>query len=574
MGTWRTQQSPWSWLIGFILLLALVLRCYAALRLTAHIDEASTLLAIHRVAEIGLPILPSGSAYFQGATLSYLLTPLHWLGWADITGDLTLLRLPEVIAGTAAVWLTYVLGSRVSGNARVGTLAALLLALDPISVQWSAHVRMYAPLQALSLGLILTFLSLLTGPPRRRRLVLFVALWWIAIFTHVSAALLLPAMGLIALRVHGRSLLSGRRDLILALGLGAAAAGSLLGINALFGQARAGTEATAPLPWIRFVGDHVIDLGALTEIDLTLWRSLFLMGEQSRLASLPPLFIIGASLAIVVGWLPLGRRLNSHREIEYRVVTGALLACYWLPVLIVSAVATSPRPRYLLLVQPLSYIILASAAVSLRWNWNRRETSFRFVRHASLAVPGAVALLLLVHLGRGLVWLGEHPVVMPNYVNALSYVNLRHQPGELVLVSMPSPAYLVLSDVDDLRYLAGPDDRPPGQSRVERYTRLAPNGQRIDYWIGVGAIASTAELCETFINNPDAWLVLEDARHLNHGWAYGGDMAEVITGMTVETYRAPGGAVVRRAQEVSLSNHLRQLCGIRLATFENGFLGR
>jgi len=32
--------------------------------------------------------------------------------------------------------------------------------------------------------------------------------------------------------------------------------------------------------------------------------------------------------------------------------------------------------------------------------------------------------------------------------------------------------------------------------------------------------------------------------------------------------------VVRRAHEVSLSNHLRQLCGIRLATFENGFLGR
>ncbi|MDQ3044474.1 MAG: glycosyltransferase family 39 protein, partial [Chloroflexota bacterium] len=253
MGTWDTTRLRGLWPIGVIVLVALVLRGSAALRLTAHIDEASSVLAMHRVAETGLPILPSGSTYFQGATLSYLLAPLAWFGWADLDDDLGLLRLPAVIAGTVAVWLTYQLGMRVSGSARVGGFAALFLALDPISIQWSAHARMYAPLQALSLGLMLTFLHLLTMPPRRRRLLLFVALWWVAIFTHITAALLLPAMGLIAFRAHGRNLFGERRHLTLGLCLGATSVVALLGLNASFGQARAGTNATAGLPWIHFV---------------------------------------------------------------------------------------------------------------------------------------------------------------------------------------------------------------------------------------------------------------------------------------------------------------------------------
>ncbi|MDQ3044053.1 MAG: hypothetical protein M3R06_02720, partial [Chloroflexota bacterium] len=310
-----------------------------------------------------------------------------------------------------------------------------------------------------------------------------------------------------------------------------------------------------------------------TELDLTLWRSLFLIGEPSRLASLPPLLIIAASVLAIAQWLNRAQWFNERHEIQHRTVTGALLACYWLPVLIVSAVATSPRPRYLLLVQPLGYIIIATALLSPRWTRRVPALFGRSIRYMRVATPCAVALLLFIDVGRGVMWLEEHPVVMPDYARALAYVNARHQPGELVLVSMPPPAYLIVDDVDDLRYLAGPDDRSVDQSRVERYTRLDSSGQRTDYWIGASAIASTRELCETFIANPDAWLVLEDARHLNYNWAYGGDMADVIINMTSPRYRAPGGAVVRRAHELPLSSPLRQTCGLGLVTVDNGGLG-
>lgn len=190
--------------------LGLVLRLIAANRLTLQIDEAASLLGGIAVAERGIPILPSGTLYLHGATLSYLLAPLVRLGF-DGLADLHALRLLNALIGSLAVILTYRLGLLATGRPWLAWAAALLVAVDPISVQWSGHLRMYALLQVLTLAIALTFLRALDEGERIP--VLMVALFAIAAFTHVGIALLWPPMVLIAVLLCGATLLDANRGL-------------------------------------------------------------------------------------------------------------------------------------------------------------------------------------------------------------------------------------------------------------------------------------------------------------------------------------------------------------------------
>jgi hypothetical protein len=132
-------------------------------------------------------------------------------------------------------------------------------------------------------------------------------------------------------------------------------------------------------------------------------------------------------------------------------------------------------------------------------------------------------------------------VVEPDHVAALGYVAAERQPGEAVAVALPATAYLALGGRDGLYFLAGAADHP----RVDRYTRLADDGRRTDYWAGADAIASTAALCAFLRDEPDAWLVVDQQR-LSVGWAYAGPFADVLTGATREVYRARRDALVLR----------------------------
>src|SRR5690606_15397841 len=70
------QYTGWVPVIFLVLVgLGGILRLIAAHTLTPHVDEGASLLAAHAVAERGFPILPSGTVYTQGATLSYLTAP-------------------------------------------------------------------------------------------------------------------------------------------------------------------------------------------------------------------------------------------------------------------------------------------------------------------------------------------------------------------------------------------------------------------------------------------------------------------------------------------------------------------
>ena len=128
------EQLVWAPLaVGITVIVGLLLRLTAAGRLTSHVDEAASVLAAHMVAEQGVPILPSGTVYLQGATLSYLLAPLVWLGKGGL-GDLTWMRLVSVLAGTIAVYLGYRVALTATRDARAGLVTAVLIALDPLRV--------------------------------------------------------------------------------------------------------------------------------------------------------------------------------------------------------------------------------------------------------------------------------------------------------------------------------------------------------------------------------------------------------------------------------------------------------
>ncbi len=79
---------------------------------------------------------------------------------------------------------------------RVGAIvAAMLLAIDPLTVQWGGHVRMYALLQLMVVTLAWAFaVSHEMGSMAEPSRLSCFALAWAAVFTHVGASVVVMAL--------------------------------------------------------------------------------------------------------------------------------------------------------------------------------------------------------------------------------------------------------------------------------------------------------------------------------------------------------------------------------------------
>ena len=539
--------------LGSVIGLGFFLRLLASVRLSPHLDEASSILAAQAAAAHGWPIFPSGTVYFQGATLSWLLMPLVWLGYGTLD-QLDLLRFPIVLIGTLAVYLCYRLGLAVLGDPRIALAMAALVAIDPSSVQWSGHVRMYAPLQALTVALALALVPMFghvadfpsatadqsvrrddDGPrdPLRsgrqpyttrpgagwRRLGVVVALFWLAVFTHVGAALLLPAMGLAFLLIH-RRMLWRRLDLLATLALCALAPLMLLTLNRVLGAASVESRDTSSKPW-SFVGDNLLQPLGRIQRGFTL-DVMETLGRTSQVIGL-----IVAAATLIAAWQ--SSRLSGERA---RRVALGLLCLYWVPVVTTGVFTVYPKERYFLHLHTLGYLFVAWLVVR-----QARGAGALLVRFApAVGVTVAIVLVLLVRLA--------NPVVQPDYHAAMAWVESHQEPGEPVIVARPAIGYLGLDETRraDLVYLAGSEDQP----RSRRYTRLTSDGELIDYWVGIDAIVTTDGLRRFLEANPDAWIVLDEG-HLTAPLAYGGEIEQVLREMTRVVHRTPGGGLVLRA---------------------------
>ena len=343
-----------SW-VGIVLaaglIVALLLRIAASEQLSSHVDEAASVLAVQMTAEKGAPIFPSGTLYLQGATVSYLLAPMALLGYGDLE-HLNTMRLLSVIAGTAAVAALFLFARHVTGSPVAGLLAALFLALDPVSVRWSGLVRMYALLQLVTILMLLCFLILLRRPATRRVLVGFVALFWFGVFTHIAICMFLPPMGLIALWKHRANLLDRRRDLTAALVAAGAAPLALLGLNQLVTPPDAAVSDS--VPGVSFVGDYLLSFGQLFNPNFLSWRLLF---RHSSFGEVLPTIII-ALTCLLVGRYVLGLPDAGAEVRARRNMLGVLLTLYWTPILLVAAFATEVNERYLLHLHPLGLALI------------------------------------------------------------------------------------------------------------------------------------------------------------------------------------------------------------------------
>jgi hypothetical protein len=355
-----------------LVLLAFLVRLVAADRLTPWVDEPVSMLAAFEVAEDGVPVLPSGKLYLQGATLSYILAPVVLVGFDEL-GDIRILRLVSVLAGTAAVIALFFLTRDLTNSNLGGFLAGGLLALDPSSVRWSSYVRMYALLQLSAVLLIWLFLRLLLSSPSRRAAIALVGIFWFGVFSQIAIVLFWPAMALGAFWVYGRSLLNRRRDLTFALAACLGAPLAFVGLNRLVKPP--GLDSEAASIDADFVGAHILSIHRFLHPTIDSWLLLF---RGNGLITLLPIVIFGASCALV-GRYFLGVSTGYSSRGRRRLL-GAALLLYWTPIALVGTFSSLQQPRYLVHIQPLGYFLITLLVLDLAVGWRTPETARSFPR--------------------------------------------------------------------------------------------------------------------------------------------------------------------------------------------------
>lgn len=539
----RAVHEYTGWVpVVFLVLVALggILRLVAAHTLTPHVDEGASLLAAHAVAERGIPILPSGTVYTQGATLSYLTAPLVALGLDDLA-DLSYLRTVVVVIGSLAIYLAYRFASTVTADFRVGIVMAALVAFDPLSIQWSGHLRMYGLMQAVTFGLALAWSLLLTKGPTVPRAIAVVLVYWAAVGTHLgSAALLGIAMFLSALWVHRAGIVRAWSTLF-TLGASAAGAVALLMVNRTLGSASVGTsqEASSDKP-VSFVGDNLLQPFTL---DPSEWDLAALTRPENLFFLIPGLLV---AFATIVG----ARQMLRNGDGLARTGAIVTLAMYWVPMIGVGFFTSSPKERYVLNAHLLGFMFAAVIVITALDYWRRTRPEFSIVPPE---LAQGFTILLAAALVFGTNWRIDNPVVHPDHNAAMEYVVAHHQDGQPIVSALPAIAYLAVdeSDRDDIYFLAGEQD----QSRARRYTRYADDGQLIDYWVGARAMVNPEGIRQFLRDNPDAWIVVDEDR-LTEDWAYGGVLEDILLDETVPVATTSGGGLILRpSAHETAANH-------------------
>ena len=190
-----------------LLLLTFGLHLYSIGRESLWRDEVDTL---HFAADIWEQLKASGSLTAAADELAgYLVRPgwngpLYFLAmepWLQLAGRSELaLRFPSVLAGLAAVTLSYALGARLFGRL-AGQLTALLMAINPYLAWYAGEGKMYT--LVIVLALLSTYLLLRACASGKKSLwpgyVLAVTLLF---YTHILTPLLLPVQAILVLLLY------------------------------------------------------------------------------------------------------------------------------------------------------------------------------------------------------------------------------------------------------------------------------------------------------------------------------------------------------------------------------------
>jgi uncharacterized membrane protein len=149
--------------------------------------------------------------------------PLQYLlVWATtrLGNSAVWLRLPSVLAGTAAVPLAAALGRRVGGD-RAGIASGAVVAVTPLLVLWSRDARMYALATSMILAMALALWRAVERPSPGR-VVLYGLTVLVGLYSHYLVALAVPAH-LVAAAVFLRPSRTAASRVVVAAGLAGAA---------------------------------------------------------------------------------------------------------------------------------------------------------------------------------------------------------------------------------------------------------------------------------------------------------------------------------------------------------------
>ncbi len=541
----------WTSLILLIVVgFGLGIRLWAAKHISPHVDEPASLLPAYMIARKGWPELPSGAAYLQGATLSYILAPLIKYGHVTIE-HFRPLRLVTVAFGTGVVYFVFRLGVAMTRRVWIGLTVAALIAIDPLSVEWSAHVRMYAPLEMLAVVLTLLFYQAIINDPSRELLIGIVVVFWLAIFTHLAIALFLPPMALIALYVYRDRLWKDRRDVVfcgIACGL---APITLTLLNRVLGSHRGGSTHGGAFS---FVGDHLIEFDRILTPSLNTWVGMFAKGNLRGI--MPSLFFLANGL--LIGGYYLWRQ-SGRQESNERLGVTTLLLINWLSIVVVAAFIIEGQARYLIHVQPLGFLLFIMGTREII----KAAKGFPLKTLRGGALRGAAAVLVVlqfINVVTGMKYLVDNPYVDNDYVAPAIYIKDHREKDQVVISALAQITYVTFQSTDRVYWLAG----QIGNERSTRYIYKWPDGTERDFWLGVPAISGSASLCSVLYQSPNGW-ILVDATRLSTSWGFRGDMGTIIRGSATVKFIGAGRTYAMQVMhEADWSSSARKLCNAAL----------
>ncbi len=170
----------------FILILSLLLRL-VGLRQSLWLDEAIGALAVRDLSY--REIFTSFLAVDNHPPLYYLLLKF----WTGIFGYSEIsLRMPSVLFGVGAVYLTFVIGKKVTGDKLISTVAALFLATSQFHIYYSQEARMYSMATFFVAVAVYAFLHLFEERVNTKYWTIFSISIFIMIMTDYMPVFLLP----------------------------------------------------------------------------------------------------------------------------------------------------------------------------------------------------------------------------------------------------------------------------------------------------------------------------------------------------------------------------------------------
>lgn len=505
------------WLVA-ILLIALVLRLAYAGYSHPFFDEYVTILAVRMILQSGLPMLPSGLFYEHGLLFSYLDVP--WVGlarWVENYSDNALFlsaRLPSMLIGVVTVWLVYWVG-RHWFSARVGLIAATLLALAPQAVVWDGRARMYSLAQLLAVGLAVLVYQGSCGTGNRRLRWLALVVLMALLLTHFGALILVPPLVLGAVLVGWLTRPPDVRPWFLQLGVLAEvfALGAVLVLAVLvkrvgqpLGATPLGDMEAADLTrelfnTVTYQAGLVLDLGSAVKflarefgVPHHLWLSVV---------------AVWGGVAMFVLWLYRHKRDAWRSKVSCRVLYLWVISAIPIVEMITLLEPWRRNPRYLIMILPWFYLVAAMGwEMALRLLTERHE---RGAGYRMLHMGGWVTVAALMLLQARGIWLDLWVAFCtpePAYEQAFAYVRDAWQDGD-ALITMNTPGAALLAGYVD--YFAAQEDAEQFLLRSGVEAPHRSQGQ-VDRWMGAPWLGTAGELMRVLNEHPRAWFVTDTIR--------------------------------------------------------------